>query len=404
MSLFHPGQRFTLRLAGMACACLPALAMSPSAAASKTNTLEQALAQSTPSLSLRLRHESNAQDNALRDANANTVRHRMGLTTGRWQGLAFKLESEGVIALGDEDYNSGPGGNGQTTYSVSADPTGNELNQAYLSYRPAETSELRIGRQRIIYDNARFIGNVGWRQNEQTFDAASLKTNLAGTRVQYAYLSNVNRIFFDNVDLDGHLLNLHRSYGAALSASLYGYWLDYQAGEDTQTLGLRLTGGHQLDAVKLGYALELARQSEHADSAPLSADYSLIELSLAASGVKLTLGQEVLGAENGRGFSTPLATAHKFNGFADIFLATPGTGLKDQYLGLAYTSGAWKLVGAYHRFDADQGDTRYGSEFDAVLKYQHSKKASLLLKYASYSADALAVDTDKLTLDLNFSL
>ena len=32
-----------------------------------------------------------------------------------------------------------------------------------------------MGRQRIILNNARFIGNAGFRQNEQTFDAVRLE-------------------------------------------------------------------------------------------------------------------------------------------------------------------------------------------------------------------------------------
>jgi hypothetical protein len=31
--------------------------------------------------------------------------------------------------------------------------------------------DLTLGRQRINLDDQRFVGSVGWRQNEQTFDA-----------------------------------------------------------------------------------------------------------------------------------------------------------------------------------------------------------------------------------------
>jgi hypothetical protein len=47
--------------------------------------------------------------------------------------------------------------------------------------------KLKAGRQRIKLDDDRWVGNVGWRQNEQTYDAARLQTNL-GFLYQFAYL------------------------------------------------------------------------------------------------------------------------------------------------------------------------------------------------------------------------
>ena len=52
--------------------------------------------------------------------------------------------------------------------------------------------------------------------------------------------------------------------------------------------------------------------------------------------VNLTLGYEVLGSDDGKkGFATPLATGHKFQGFADKFLTTPNDGVQDLYVGVA---------------------------------------------------------------------
>ena len=44
-------------------------------------------------------------------------------------------------------------------------------------------------------------------------------------------------------------------------------------------------------------------------------------------------GYELLGSDDGKvAFNTPLATKHKFNGWADKFLGTPKEGLEDVYL------------------------------------------------------------------------
>ncbi len=396
MSTARPVRGRAPVLVGLACACLTTSVFA--------TPLSEALSQSTASLSLRLRHESAEQDNGLRRAQASGLRHRIGLSSGDWHGFSATLESEGTVAIGEERYNSGPGGNGNSEYSVVADPTGNELNQAYVSYAAGAGTLLRVGRQRIIFDNARFVGNVGWRQNEQTYDAALLKSSpLEGLTLQYAYLGNVNRIFFDNVDLDGHLLNLKADLLPMLSATVYGYFLDYMTGEDTRTLGLRLSGDRALSGVKLRYSAEFARQSDHADSSDIEADYLAGEIGLSRGPLGLGIGFEVLGSDGSRGFSTPLATLHKFNGFADLFLATPAAGLQDVYARLGYKLGKWSLLAFYHQFEADAGSQDYGDEVDFVAVYKHSKSQSLGFKYADYAAQDFGVDTRKFTVDLNYS-
>lgn len=146
-----------------AAALVAASALTPAWSA---DTLEQALTGGTVSLDLRLRYEHATQDNAAEDADAFTVRPRLGYLTGTWQGLDAFLEYEGVYALGGEaDYNSGPpflgSTNGNTGFSTIADPTGDQINRAWLRYRGLPATTLKAGRQRIILDNARFIGNVG---------------------------------------------------------------------------------------------------------------------------------------------------------------------------------------------------------------------------------------------------
>ena len=44
------------------------------------------------------------------------------------------------------------------------------------------------------------------------------------------------------------------------------------------------------------------------------------------------MGIEILANDKETSFATPLATLHKFNGFADQFLATPSQGLEDKFL------------------------------------------------------------------------
>jgi hypothetical protein len=90
-------------------------------------------------------------------------------------------------------------------------------------------------------------------------------------------------------------------------------------------------------------------------------------------------------------FLTPLATAHKFNGFADAFLDNGGpAGLRDVY---AYVAPKlpWGLKGslAYHQFWSDTG-TKRGTEVDAVVSRKFLKCLTLLSKFAWYKGQNMS--------------
>src|SRR5436190_1828738 len=132
------------------------------------------LAQSTalpggPTLDLRLRSESVDDAAFARDADATTLRLRAGwrLPLGvHWRGL---VELEHTSHLGAEQFNSST--NGRIGLPTIADADNTEINQAWLAWAPSDATQVAAGRQRLVFDNQRFIGNAGWRQNEQTFDA-----------------------------------------------------------------------------------------------------------------------------------------------------------------------------------------------------------------------------------------
>ncbi len=126
----------------------------------------------------------------------------------------------------------------------------------------------------------------------------------------------------------------------------------------------------------------------------------LAEGAFAFSGMKATLGYEVLGSDSGEyGFSTPLATLHKFNGWADQFLGTPPQGLVDLYASLSggLAGGKWAVV--YHEFEADEessGVDDLGDEIDLVYSRKFGSNYNGGIKYAAYTAGDTKVDADKL--------
>ena len=140
---------------------------------------------------------------------------------------------------------------------------------------------------------------------------------------------------------------------------------------------------------------------------PLSyrVDYYAVDASVPVGTFTLLLGYELLGSDDGRaGFSTPLATLHKFQGFTDLFLNTPANGVEDLYATVSTTRNALSLSATWHRFTAARGGMDYGSEWSLIAGYRFTTAFSAELKYADYESEGFAVDTRKLWLTLNLAL
>lgn len=384
---------------------LTALVATPAGAGPFTDAITDGRA----SLHLNLRYEQ-AEQQGREDADALTLRPRMGYRTGAWRDLDAFAEFEGVYAVGGDDgYNSGPpflaATNGNTGFATIADPVGEQMNRAWLRYQGLPATTLKIGRQRLILDNARFVGNVGWRQNEQTFDAVSLiNQSLPDVTLTYTYLWRQNFIFFNDNRMNSHLLNARWQAHPALTLTGFAYFIDFdrEAGvprvpgaPDHRVLGLRATGTLR----QLRYQLAYAEQTDHAD-APTSvdADYLRLQLSLAGLPITPVLGYERLGGDGTYGFRFPLATNHAFQGWADVILVTPPDGVVDHYLKLTADAGPVRLTAALHEFRADRGSADYGREIDLSATFTVTRQLSLLAKFADYRAEEFAVDTRRLWL------
>jgi hypothetical protein len=368
--------------------------------------LPEAFTKGKFNINVRARYEFVDQSNLGQDSGAGTLRTRFGFTTAPVYGFQAMIEAENVLALDPDSYNAG-GSNGQPGRPVVADPETTEINQVWLSYSHTNMFTAKVGRQRIVLDNHRFIGDVGWRQNMQTFDAVGATfTPVKGLNLYYGYVWEVNRVFGDvsglpaaNTDFNSHSHLINASFAACDNAKLtgYAYLLDLEndAGfaNSCATYGASLTGSAPVsDKVKLDYRAEFAWQTEYADS-PLNyqTEYYNIELGANIKPFIVGAGYEVLGSDSGVGFKTPLATLHAFNGWADVFLATPAAGLQDLYAFAQVTlPEEIPLRVVYHKFDAEAGDDDYGYEIDAVVSKKFGKHWAAMLKYAYYAGEDVA--------------
>lgn len=368
-------------------------------------------------INLRYRFEQVKQD-GLKTAKGDPVRLRLGYLTPNLTGFQAYAEVLGNTPVFIDDYNDTS--NGKTEYAVIADPDELALNQGWLSYATIPDTMLKGGRQKIAWDNERFICSANWRQMEQTFDSVTLlNSSLGNFSVKAAYLWNVLTTTNQEVNMQSPLVNLKYSFPDIGSLIGYGYWLDYDDPDDSgpfeyayssQTFGLRFNGSTSItDDLKLLYSAEYAGQSEYRDNPKdFSTDYYSVIGGLSApagdsllKNISGKIGYEVFGSDNSVSFQTPLGANHKFNGWADIFGKTkPASGLRDLFGSLSTSIGGIKVDLVYHDFQADAGGSDYGSEFDVKLAKKFWNNYTVLVSYATYNAEEFKTDTEKFWLQL----
>jgi hypothetical protein len=370
----------------------------------------------------RYRYEYVDQANLPKDARASTIRNKTGVESGFFHGFRAGVEGEFVVEVGPDEFNNTI--NGKTLYPVVVDVESAEVDQAYLESQSIPGVALLGGRFLENLDNLRFVGSVAWRQNDQTFDGAKATvTALPGMTLLYAYIGNVNRIFSDespvgNIGSNVHLMHLESKELSIGKLTAYTYLMDLY---DLDPLSNASYGGFLKGKQAIGdnltyhYRFEYAHQTSYGD-APIAydADYVRIEQGLGRGGVTGTLVYELLGSDDGiAAFQTPLATGHIFNGFADVFLVIPPTGLQDFYAEAKYkvpegsggpfsSFGGLLLIAQYHEFRSAVQDLDYGSEFDfyAYLPLRDGFYAEA--KYANYRADAFFTDVQKVIFGLGY--
>lgn len=380
-----------------------AILAAPTAFAGETEhgkSITEALSDSTVKVNLRARYEGVDQDGKAKDASALTLKSRITVNTGSYSNFSLGLEVDKVDALVDNYAVPGEA----SDYPVVADPQGTDVNQAFIKYANSGFSAV-VGRQRVLHNNQRFVGGVGWRQNEQTYDGVRAQYAAGAFSVDYSYIHNINSITSADVKGEFNLVNAKYKINKNHKLAGFAYLLDYEAAANdknsSSTVGALYNG-------KFGKFLvnaSLASQSDNGDN-PMnySAMYINAEAGYNFGQVTVIGGYELLGSDDGKvAFNTPLATKHKFNGWADKFLGTPKEGLEDVYLTAKGKVSGVKWAATYHDFSSDEGSIDFGNEIDLVATYQFNKNYGVLVKAANYSEGDSGIaptDTNKLWVQM----
>lgn len=373
-----------------------------------------AIEDSVPIVNLRFRSETVGQDGFTDDAQAVSLRSRLGFRTGAAWDTSLLAEGNFMWPL-DQRYNSTI--NGETRYPTVPDPEDAALDRLQLLNTSLPETAVTVGRQRINLDDMRFIGSVDFRQNEQTFDSARIvNRSLHGVTIDFTYIDRVNRVFGTRSAVGRYTGN---SYLANVAydtpfgrLSAFGYFLafDQDHPDSTQSIGVRFAGTRALNGWSLNYTASYADQKPHAANTLRFDDrYYEGEVTATARGLTVGGGMEILGGNGVKGFTTPLATLHKFDGWVNEFLTTPANGVQDRYATATY---GWTRVGfldllsataVYHDFKSDHLDIHYGTEDDLMLLGKW-RGYGAMIAYGDYSRDKFAASTRRLWVELDYVL
>ena len=347
-----------------------------------------------PILEVRLRYEDVDQAGFANNASATTVRARYGWETGTWRGFKALVEGETVGRVGAYDFNDQVHPN--PAYPVVADPNGTELNRLQLSWTASPALTATLGRQRLVQDDQRFLGAAAFRQDDQTFDAVAMAGTVGSLTYTGGYLWRINRAFAQAQDWqsDSWYANATWAVSAAFKPQAFVYALEFDnaATQSSLTWGLRATGRIRPGPWTLAYSGTFARQTDYRNN-PANFDLNFWQAEASATyGVAtVRLDHEVFQGNGARGFSTPLATLHAFQGWADAFLTTPANGIRDTNLGLVLRP-TWRLGPMReveltlrgHSFHADRTGQDLGSEIDAMAQVRFTAQLVGQAIYADF--------------------
>jgi hypothetical protein len=426
----------------------PALAEDAAKVATPTTLLE-AITMGKPMTNFRLRYENVDQDGyqpalnstkKLDTADAFTLRSLVGWQTAPFNNFSFAAQIIDVHDFNDNfnDRRGNVSEPGKSNYPNIVDPAYTDINQLFVDWTGIKNTRLRVGRQQVILDNSRFIGDIGFRQDMQVFDGINvLNKSIPDTEILVAHFEAVRQI---NTELrDGNIDIINAKYGISPTESItgYGYFIGIdnlsqnggnptktskaaqggnglggssdmsasatnfnpnQTDASSQTYGARLDGARKIDDHwKVLYTAEYAKQNDYqGGSSFIDAHYYEVGGGAAYDNWSLRIDQELLSSNDGKyAFQTPLGTNHLFQGWADVFLATPRQGMQDTFVTLAGGIEKAKLMARYHEFKAEEnyetlngktGDN-YGSEFDLSVAYPFTDKILGKLEYAKFMED-----------------
>ena len=326
-----------------------------------------------------------------------TQRARLGLTFEQDSGLAFTMRVQDVRIWGEET---------DTLNDFSAD--GFDVHEAFALIPAADWLALRVGRQELILDDARLVGNVGWSQRGRSFDAVrgtfdfdplTLDIFYAKVREAESYADgHVADEVEDDIDFGGVHTSVVLAKGHAVS-SLYLINANHgfnDSGDEhlRHTAGLFAKGGVGGFSYQAEGYYQFGRISDARIAAYMGAARLGYQLDVPGKPSALLWGEYLSGdGTPGGTFDTLYATNHKFYGEMDFFLSIPANtallGLVDLggQLG-ASASEDVKLNADFHHLrsaeSSQAGDNVFGNEIDFKVQWAAMEHVAVRALYGIF--------------------
>jgi hypothetical protein len=331
----------------------------------------------------------------LAEADAWTLRTRLGWKSASWRGFSGLIEIEDVRDLGG-DYDDGipP----PEPFATIGDPQSTEVNRLQLAWRANDHFTATLGRQNIDFDDGRFVDLSNSRQDSRTYDAARGDVAFGGLNATYAFVTQVNNTTADFNDWEGetHLLNATQAFAPAFNLTAFVYALDFDTpvavNLSTRFLGVRAEGRLEARGAQFDYVASHASQHDYGHSTlTYDLDYWHALVSATHGEWFVRLWWESLEGDGAIGFFVPIGSTNNFQGWAGAFNVKPPDGVVDTNLTLAYTPqwapdflGDLEFMIRGYQFEAERTGADFGDEFDASISADLSEHVSVAIEYGDY--------------------
>lgn len=345
-------------------------------------------------------------------------RARVGIMAGHPEYFRVFLQLQDVRFWGEEastlgDYNA----------------NNFDLHQGWGELYLGDVAKIKIGRQEMMYDNQRILGNVDWSQQGRVFDAAKLVATHNIVTITGWYSLLVDEDLYPNSDIIAKNVDHWEAYSGHIRLTPFEYFnasVIYIGDADSNLRRYRNTFGLYIDGKALGltYSLEGYYQIGQWDAATnmiyrdpdaqenlLSIGRTEMAIDAHMFAVRVDYTSDVLlnpgvglwfewlsgdndpTDDNYRTFDTLFATNHKFYGIMDLFTNIPvhttGLGLLDAGAKIHILAfEAFGFDADYHYFALAKGDVNddkeLGHEVDLVANLKFNDYAAVQWGYGVF--------------------
>jgi len=348
-----------------------------------------------------------------------TMRTRIGVKATVDSDTSGFIQIQDVRTFGGATPTGAPPSITQTGTSVSA--SGLDIHQAYIDLKNILDTglALKIGRQELVFDEHRLIGNIGWIQQGQTFDAVrgyygltdalsvtafaaktvafvthptlaativpgnGFESSFSGVRLNYS-LGGKDRItpyFY-------HALNASRTGAGPDAVPDIAQRLDY--------IGAYILTHIDRFRIRLDGAYQFGNITNTVDTRAFMLTANVSTNVDIANGANVMLWFDYLSGDDGsdptskKTFITPYATNHAYYGFMDNFLNIPSQGLMDAAVKVwIKPTKKLKIKVDGHWFRSTESTTAFsskdlGKEIDVTGIYPLAKNTKLVLGYSHF--------------------